>query len=75
MVYFVADCRPHMLVTFDQRTVYIIIPMSSLVIITSPLQGYPKDSNAAVHSVDSATIYAGIHLSARSKTYVITFIS
>ena len=32
--------------------------------------GYLKDSNAAVHSVDSDISYAVIHLPVRSKTYV-----
>ena len=37
--------------------------------------GYLKDSNAAAHSVDSAIFYVVINLSARSKSYIITFIS
>ena len=35
--------------------------------------GYLKDSNAAAHSVD--IFYVVIDLSARSKSYIITFIS
>ena len=37
--------------------------------------GYPKDSNAAAHSVDSDTFYADINLFALFKSYIITFIS
>ena len=32
--------------------------------------GYPKDSNAAVHSVDSDISYVVIHLPVRSKHYI-----
>ena len=34
-----------------------------------------KDSNAAAHSVDSNIFYVVINLSARVKSYIITFIS
>ena len=37
--------------------------------------GYLKDSNAAAHSVDNDIFYVVIDLSARSKSYIITFIS
>ena len=37
--------------------------------------GYLKDSNAAAHSVDNDIFYVFIDLSARSKSYIITFIS
>ena len=36
---------------------------------------YLKDSNAAAHSVDNDIFYVVIDLSARSKSYIITFIS
>ena len=36
---------------------------------------YLKDSNAAGHSVDNDIFYVVIDLSARSKSYIITFIS
>ena len=36
---------------------------------------YLKDSNAAAHSVDSDIFYVVINPSARSKSYIITFIS
>ena len=39
------------------------------------LQGYLKDSNAAAHSVDSYIFYIVINVSARFKSYIITFIS
>ena len=36
--------------------------------------GYLKDSNAAAHSVANDIFYVVIDLSARSKSYIITFI-
>ena len=39
------------------------------------LLGYLKDSNAMAHSVDSDIFYVVINISARSKSYIITFIS
>ena len=39
------------------------------------LLGYLKDSNAAAHSVDNDIFYVVIDLSARSKSYIITFTS
>ena len=36
---------------------------------------YLKDSNAVAHSVDSGIFYIAIYLSARSKSYITTFIS
>ena len=39
------------------------------------LLGYLKDSNAAAHSVDSDIFYIVINVSARSKSYIIIFIS
>ena len=39
------------------------------------LLGYLKDSNIAAHSVDSDIFYIVINISARSKSYIITFIS
>lgn len=35
--------------------------------------GYPKDSNAAVHSVDSDMFYVELLLPARAKTYINLF--
>ena len=37
--------------------------------------GHLKDSNAAAHSVDGDIFYVVINLSARSKSYILTFIS
>ena len=37
--------------------------------------GYLKDSNAAAHSVDNDKFYVVVNLSARSKSYIKTFIS
>ena len=39
------------------------------------LLGYLKDSNAGAYSVDSDIFYVVIYLYARSKSYIITFIS
>ena len=36
---------------------------------------YLKDSNAAAHTVDSDIFYIVINVSARSKSYIETFIS
>ena len=46
-----------------------------LLLFFRSLQGYLKDSNVAVHSVDSDIFYVVINLSARFKCYIITFIS
>ena len=37
--------------------------------------GYLKDSNAVAHSVDGDIFYVVINLSARFKSYIVTFIS
>ena len=46
-----------------------------LLLFFRSLLGYLKDSNAAAHSVNSDIFYAVINLSARSKSYIITFMS
>ena len=47
----------------------------SLLLFFRSLLGYLKDSNAAAHSVDSDIFYIVINVSARSKSYIVTFIS
>ena len=46
-----------------------------LLLFFRSLLGYLKDTNAAAHSVDSDILNVVINVSARSKSYNITFIS
>ena len=62
---------------FNISLIDVLNRFSSLISINvyTLLLAYLKDSNAAAHSVDNDIFYVVIDLSARSKSYIITFIS